>query len=307
MKIALDSSAIELLRCPMLFKYIVIDGYKPKYTSNDLLWGSAVHDAFFVFYTNWDVNKAIATAIENAQSTIKVPKKPKTPEAIKECLYDFLTNDNFKPHIWKNVQLVESYWCKQVYTDYINDDKIDFILCGTVDAIGSLPGIGTVIKDVKTTSLRDENIIYDIYRNSLQMLIYSRYASEFYGYNRLPVVIDAIMPTGKVKAKRLLPPIQFDMHLYDLIEDNIRNLCIYISNMIKSFFPMNLSQCKKPYQSVCPFIDVCRSPDIIRQDILLRDFIQSDYNPKMFGSNSGGKDLTEIKSLKPNCNEIDTF
>lgn len=70
---------------------------------------------------------------------------------------------------------------------------------------------------------------------------------------------------------------------------------------------MNLSQCKKPYQSVCPFIDVCRSPDIIRQDILLRDFIQSDYNPKMFGSNSGGKDLTEIKPLQPNCNEIDTF
>ena len=157
MKIYLDSSAIGLLHCPQLFKYTVIDGYKPKYTNPDLLWGSAVHDAFFMFYLHWDVDKAISCGIENARMNIRVPKKPKTPEYIKDCLYDFLKNDDFKPHIiGGKTPLIEAYFTKTIYTDCSGDEKIEFILCGTVDAIGTIPGIGTVIKDVKTTSMRDE-------------------------------------------------------------------------------------------------------------------------------------------------------
>lgn len=286
MKISLDSSALSLLHCPQLFKYVVIDGYKPKHVSNDLIWGTAVHDAFFMFYTNWDVDKAISCGIENARLNMKAPKKPKTPEFIKDCLYDFLNQDNFKPHIARNITLVEAFWNKNIYSTFINDKPVEFWLCGTIDAIGSIPHIGTVIKDVKTTSMRNENAIYDLYKNSIQMLIYSKYASEFYGYKRLPIVIDAIMPNAKEKAKRLLPPIQFEIHMYDLIEDNLREICIHIINMMNSFFPKNLSQCKKAFQNACPFIDICRSPEIIRQDILSRDFNREEYNPEFFGSNT---------------------
>lgn len=289
-RINLDSSALGLLKCPRLFNYVVIEGYKPKILNNDLVWGKSIHEGFAEYYRlKMRINSSDGNVVlsETEMADLATTKAllffkenngknipPKSESSIEQILRFYLPKDDFHP------LKVEEYWEQKID----EDDEYEYYLCGKVDAIGIDPVEGMVIKEIKTSKTIDLGELYNYYSRSHQAMIYSRYASNLVSNDGhyLPVLFDFVVPRATVdKFKRMRPAVSFQINIYNDIESMITGHIKILKTQLKEgLFPKNYAVCKDFFSKMCPFWDACTSPDKVAIEVLERNFVMEPYEPK---------------------------
>jgi len=190
--IMLDASALKQSACNLQLYHILVNGYRGRLMPNDIEFGTAFH-AYRKEIEEGDGSPvARFTALRIAMdyyTTKEMIVKPK--KAWLDLTYLKNTCLGYDEHYEKTGEewevaklngkpLVEI----RIAYPYFVDDRVEVILCGTIDGImrSKISGM-YAIKDYKTTSLWDKAGYFNAYRLSAQLMFYklllTLYARQF--------------------------------------------------------------------------------------------------------------------------------
>lgn len=308
----IDPSALKESSCLRRLYLTVVEGYSSKVQTNDVEFGSAFHK-FKAYLRIHGINsfaEAHNAAIEYYKVTPMYKKKDK--EYLTEA---FLSNlcreyyvkylkDDFEIVRIGNESLVELPFC----FPYYSDDKMDILLCGTIDEIGKIKKGLYCISDLKTTHAWDIESYFRGYKLSPQLIFYVWALRKYYSLYRekfpkdfdiesVGVFIDGVFLRGKnspvelvrseVEIIKLNKIIEFEVLLSEKINELIKWFSIF--KVTTPNFPLREGMLNGSCQTIygpCKFFNVCASPDNeVAQILLQNNYKQKHYNPLKFGQN----------------------
>lgn len=300
----IDASALKESACTRRFYWIVVDGYRKSINTNDVEFGSAVHEFIKVMRCN---PNNYALAIKAAQDRYKVPMEQKpekaymTPDYLSKTCISFwqqwIEKDSYKTVVVDNEPLVEQKFSYPYYAD----DKVQVLLCGTIDDICVNEHGHYGIRDYKTTSVYKKADYMRSYTLSPQLMFYrlvlSYYASTYpesilgkISNQGVKCFIDALFLQGTTKPAEFKRSEIFNFNARQMTEfeallrARIMNLVDYVkADILPLREGMSNGACQTVYGS-CKFFEPCiQSDDVGQHHMLKRFFIQQTYNPLAFG------------------------
>lgn len=309
--IFIDASALKNSACGLKVFYTVVKGYRAKYTTNIIAWGSGFHK-FRALHRGRNP-RALIEAIQLFESTPKVEvKKFLTKGSLATACMDYAEKFPMDKDILQPIEgLIEP--ASRFAIPYASEPEVDVIIAGTMDSVEhkkreAFSEACNLIVDAKTTGTWKVREYMDSYRLSPQLLMY-RWAIRQYAKMRpesiwakldqtkLGCMIEGIFYTAKpddtgatVKFIRSEPIFftdnqleTFERMLKIAIAKIIADVKIYVhTGKIPDPDGIMCDACNTKY-GPCNFADVCLAPDDeAMESILERDFKVEHYNPLEF-------------------------
>ena len=306
--VKVDASALKDSSCMLRFYRTVVEGWREKLNSNDMEYGSAVHQ-FIATMKRTDGNFAIA--VQETQKRWRVPMfvKPKKQymtenHLLRTCMDFWQTwqaKDQFQTLVSNGQVLVEQHfdW------PYYEDEEMAIMISGTADDICKHQQGTHAIRDYKTTSSFDSVQYLEGYQLSCQLRVY-RLVVRWYAKKYPDSVwaemdkkgvccfIDGIFIRGKDAPVEFERSYMFQFKDWELeeFEELLHEKVMALRDMIhtKLMFPKHTfardgiitDSCSTKY-GPCKFAKVCGMPDAeSAQMFLTNNFIQKPYDPVKF-------------------------
>lgn len=297
-----DPSSLSYSNCCLAFQRTVIDGYRFKGPLKvDIEYGNAFHKFIETLYTTNNAQNAITTAVEYFDGVEKHTTRTKAHlntghllQTMSEYLRQFY---NKQTHLLNNYQvatdpennpLIE----KNFAIPFLETDKYEILICGTIDEIGIQHNIPIVV-DWKTTSFYDKNSYFMGYKLSKQLICYLwalKKLAQLYPKsiftdmtrNRIGATICGVFLTSSgvsFEASEIFfyserAMIDFEIGLQEAVMKLLRPP--YKEGIINE-------ACLGMYGKGCPFIGPCSSPDERSEELLLENkYSKNPYNPLLF-------------------------
>lgn len=300
--IKFNASAAKESSCLRRTWYTVIEGYTNPVPSNDIVFGSAVHE----YIKHMELSKgdySIATA-----AALKVFNGPKKTKSKKEYLDSpvyllKLCQDYWDTYLvsgeWKTLQDKDGVPLVELKFEipYLVTEGVEVSLCGTIDKMAKMHNGCYAIPDYKTTSVYDHKAYLESYRLSPQLFFY-KMAVEHYAElypdsifatmckTKLGCFIEGIFLGGKDKEPVFK---RSDVMFFDefkmaefkmLLDEKIKKLVSYAEhNALPLREGMLNGSCNTIYGQ-CKFFNVCSAFDEITAGHVLRNnFVKQPYDP----------------------------
>lgn len=300
----IDASALKESACARRFYWNVVSGWRTAVNTNDIEFGSAVHEFIKVMRLNpgrYDMAIQAAQKRFSVPMTVKDTKKYLTPTYLTTtCLnfwQDWIEKDQFETCKAEDgtplVELKFSY-------PYYADDQVEVLLCGTIDDICKHKHGTYALRDYKTTSVYRADDYLAGYNLSPQLLFYKMIV-DFYGrtypdslfgeYSKrnIACMIDALFLKGASKPaefKRsevfVFEPTQV-AEFERLVRQRIMNLVDYVKReVLPEREGMVNGACQTVY-GPCKYFGACIQRDAVGTELMLkRHYVQVEYNPLAF-------------------------
>ncbi len=299
-----DASALKESACTRRFYWNCVAGYRARLNTNDIEFGSAVHEFIRVMKCNpgrYDL------AVKAAQDRYKVPMEQKpdkvymTAEYLTKTCMNFwqqwVEKDDYQTLVVNGQPLVEQ---KFSYPYYV-DDVVEVLLCGTIDDLCQHKSTNAYgIRDYKTTSVYKKDQYLAGYMLSPQLMFY-RLIATYYGRTYPESVlgqlatkgaacfIDGIFLQGASKPAEFKRSeiFQFNerqmLEFEKLVAERIQNLVKYVkADILPAREGMINGACQTVYGQ-CKYFGPCTQSDEVGEyHMLNRYFIQQEYNPLQF-------------------------
>lgn len=299
----IDASAIKESACTLRFYRTIVEGYREKLPTNDMLFGSAFHE-FIAEMERTGGN--YGAAIQAAKKVFALPCEIKRNKKyltetflLKLCMRywdEYLVNNDYqtvKSEDGKPLVELKFAW------PYYVDENVEVLLCGTIDRIAKNNKI-YALADYKTTAVFDKDSYLRSYWLNPQLMFYRlilRYYAEAYpdsifakiNQSNFVVFIDGIFMAGAEKDPEFIrsdvmefPDTQM-AEFERLLEQKVKKLVTHVaSGVIPEREGMLNGACETKY-GACLFSVACRQSDeIAAQHMLRRNFIQKPYDPLSF-------------------------
>jgi hypothetical protein len=308
--IRVDASSLKESSCSRRFYLNVIEGYRTRVNSNDIEFGSAVHEFIKIMRTS---GGNYALAIKAAQERYAVPmefkdrKQYMTPTYLTRVCMDFWQNwvekDDFETIIKDGEPLVELKFSYPYYAD----DQVEVLLCGTIDDICKHKHGTYALRDYKTTSVYDKTGYLAGYALSPQLMFY-KMIIDYYGRSypdslfgelsqkNIACFIDGIFLAGAAKPADfarseifVFKPEQMT-EFEKLVNTAVMKLVADVkANLLPTREGMLNGACQTVYGK-CKYFTACLQGDETgMQHMLNRHFIKAEYNPLKFGEEHSKK------------------
>lgn len=299
-KIRLSSTALSYSACSLRFMRHVVDGYKEPAMSCNIVYGIAVHK----FIDTMSKTGNISEAVVAAKRAFSLPKVDSSKQShlsderhmITTCLNlwsGFIQDDNFevlsidgKPTTETTIEL----------SDFYKDDFISVDLCGTMDKLGQFNGGCYAIGDWKITSTWTSKGYFKQYELSRALRFYrlALYLESLsnpdstlgrLGKQRVGAFIDAVFIKPDPNDNEVLRSDVFQYSEVELIKfkNGLTRWCMGLSDKIRDRVHLEKEgvlngSCQGKW-GLCPFWNVCVSPDTAVQQLLDRDFLKVKFDP----------------------------
>lgn len=304
--ILLDPSASKSATCSRKLFNVVVKGYRERGTNNDLVFGSGFH--------HWRASMSRGEGPKIAQSkglavfdtTEDLVWKEEKAWLNKDYLRATIAHD-FSVIMEKPLEppikfsdgslAVEHAWSIPFY----RTDKVEVILCGTVDRIIMLPSGILCLTDYKTTSAWQKAPFLNGYKISSQLIFYAwalrflKNMPEATKYHTLDVERIATRIDAVFVAKD--KPAEFrstDVTIFS--DDKFADFELVLRKQVKELVEhteagyapregLYNGNCDSgiPFPNKCPFYYACAASDpSIEQQVLERTFRKNLYNPLQF-------------------------
>ena len=294
--IKLDASLYSQSACPRRLFYLGARGLVYDTKSYKMEYGTAFHKALQEYYTTGDTKKALAIALEHyCQPDIYIPDSDfRDAGHLAATLTQYFSTyekfDGLKPDMSDEGPMLEQRFAIPYDTD---GERIDVVLCGTIDMIGTLNGM-PVLVDHKTTSLTAVDRYLDSYYNSPQMMMYTMVYKHLFPDEDRSVVINGIFlsRSGRNKFRRSTL-ITFPDHVLTEFENHVRTVVKSFMAGIRrvvddgetpeNVFLPNFTCCETKF-GTCNFSPVCTTPRAEdRETIIGTTFTtRNTYDPLQF-------------------------
>ncbi len=294
--IKLDASLYSQSACPRRLFYLGARGLVYDTKSYKMEYGTAFHKALQEYYTTGDTKKALAIALEHyCQPDIHIPDSDfRDAGHLAATLTQYFSTyekfDGLKPDMSDEGPMLEQRFAIPYDTD---GERIDVVLCGTIDMIGTLNGM-PVLVDHKTTSLTAVDRYLDSYYNSPQMMMYTMVYKHLFPDEDRSVVINGIFlsRSGRNKFRRSTL-ITFPDHVLTEFENHVRTVVKSFMAGIRrvvddgetpeNVFLPNFTCCETKF-GTCNFSPVCTTPRAEdRETIIGTTFTtRNTYDPLQF-------------------------
>jgi hypothetical protein len=315
--IRIDASALKDSSCLLRFFRTVVQGYTSPKTYNDMEYGSAFHAFVENLIVTGDVSLSLYHGTQyflkrKASSDFSIkPKKTFLNEhhlsvVCNRYYEEVYKHDDFQCLVDEatGTRLTEQKFA----IPYYSTDKVEVLLCGTIDRIGQIRGGCHCIGDFKTTSVWNVDEYFRGYELSPQLMLYKMVLSrlgqagepgnlfEKFFQQRVGCFIDGIFlkpEPDKVAFKRS-KMIWFDDVRIDEFEKMLYTAVYRLVDALEAS-PQPLREgmlngsCQTVY-GLCKFFNVCSAPDERARDMMLQNFFsRRNYNPMMFGGGDKGE------------------
>ena len=307
--IRFNASAAKESACLLRTWRTVIEGYAESAPTNDVVFGSAVHE--YIKHMRLTGGNC-GVAMQKALAVFNKPKRTKEKKAyLNNSSYlmlccqnlweDYLQQDDFETLVSADgVPLVELKFSIPYYAD----DTVEVYLEGTIDDLCKHRAGCYAVRDYKTTSVWDKTGYLAGYALSPQLMFYRMaiewYAKEYPGsiYEKfmskgIPgAFVDGIFLAGADKPVTFARSEIFQFsedkmaEFRNLLDKKIHDLLKCVNNKYKSSDAFSVPRegmlngaCQTVY-GACKFFNVCNALDDIHAEHLLRNnFVQKPYNP----------------------------
>lgn len=286
---AWDSTSLEYIkRCPRLYYYEMIAGWKYSGENIHLRFGTEYHQALHDYETakasGMDHDEAVLSAVESLLVRIHdwEPEPQKQSEENKSKANLIRTViwylDQFKNDPAKTIMLANNKPALEVsfrfgleYTADFGNEKHNYMLCGHLDRIVEYQD-QMYVMDRKTTTTTPGNFYFDQFDPHNQMSLYSLAGRIVLNSPIRGVIIDAAQVAVNfsrfVRSFTLRSEEQLDEWLYDL-EFTFAQAETYAA---EEYWPKNDTSCDK--YGGCKFRSICRLPQSVRQNFLEGNFVK---------------------------------
>lgn len=289
LQFAYDATSLSALkRCPRLYQYSIIEGWRSKKQSLHLIFGGVYHAALELYdkltlaeglASEPALLQVVAFALRetwidgapwNSEDTSK--NRETLIRSIIWYLDQFGTADPAQTVVLANGKVaVELSFSME--SDIIAPNGEPYLLCGHLDRIVNFAGF-TYVMDRKTTGSTLGSYYFDNYHPDNQMSLYSIAAQTIFNSPVKGVLIDAAqIAVGFTRFERGVTyrsRDQLDEWLHDT-EVTIRLAEGYAS---QHYYPMNDTACFN-----CAFRRICSLAPAVRQTYLESDFVKRHWNP----------------------------
>ena len=294
--VKLDASLYGQSACPRRLFYLGARGLVYDTKSYKMEYGTAYHKALQEYYTTGDKKKALAIALEHyCQPDITIPDNDfrdagHLAATITQYFSTYEKFDGLKPDMGDEGPLLEQRFAIPYDTD---GERIDVVLCGTIDMIGTLNGM-PVLVDHKTTSLTAVDKYLDSYYNSPQMMMYTMVHKHLFPDEDRAVVINGIFlsRSGRNKFRRSTL-ITFPDHVLVEFENHVRSIAklfmkglrrvIDKGELAEDVFLPNFTCCQTKFGE-CNFSPVCTTPRAEDRETIINTLFttRNTYDPLTF-------------------------
>lgn len=294
--ILLDASALKQSACTRKLALMLIQGYTAKVPPYKAEFGSAVHKFLDEFYSTGDIAVGTMRAMEY-YSKCEVPADDFRTTSYLVTVCQAYTSqyrfDNFT--ILRDAEgkaLVE----QRFQWPFYSDDEYEVVLCGTIDAIGTINGSEYVIVDHKTTAVFKQQEYLESYLLSVQLKFYklllnklcATIKTNFSVLANAGTMINGIFlgksGTKFARSEVFYYPQEVIDEFESLLLDKVKQLLAYCK---AGYFPPDgkISELCNSAYGKCPYFYGCAMPDTQSfNDWLLYNMIQKDYNPMKHGT-----------------------
>lgn len=304
---AWDSTSLEWFkRCPRLYQYQMIEGYRPKGESIDLRFGIEVHQALH----DYDLSRAAGVnhddsvhdviqelvlrvadwdpAIEEYGDKAKYKNRDTLIRSVIWYL-DHYKNDPAKTVIMSDGKPAcevsfrfELDWGVEVTT--VDDEEgkgqtlfQPYLLCGHLDKVVEFNG-ELLTKDVKTLKSTPSSYFFDQFEPHNQMTLYTLAGKVLFDMPVRGVIIDAI--ATQIEGTQFNRGVTY--RTPDQLDEWLKDLRFWTGKAedyaAEGYWPMNDTACDK--YGGCAFRGVCSKSPSVRQSFLDSDFTKEDpWNP----------------------------
>ena len=308
--IRIDASALKESSCMRRFYWNTIGGYRSKLNTNDIEFGSAFHEFVKVMKQQPD---NYAAAVKAAQDRYKVPMEMKSQKQYMTATYltnlcisfwqEWVAKDDFETIVRNGNPLVELKFSYPYYAD----DKVEVLLCGTIDDICKHKHGTYALRDYKTTSVYDSTQYLSAYLLSPQLMFYKMivdyygrtYPNSLFGelsQKNIACFIDGVFLAGASK-----PPTfkRSDVFIFNarqmaefeqLVHKQVMSLVEYVKSEVLPIREGMINGACQTVYGKCKYFNACiQSDELGTQLTLNRHFIQVEYNPLKFGDEHNPK------------------
>ncbi len=308
--IRIDASALKESSCMRRFYWNTIGGYRSKLNTNDIEFGSAFHEFVKVMKQQPD---NYAAAVKAAQDRYKVPMEMKSQKQYMNATYltnlcisfwqEWVAKDDFETIVRNGNPLVELKFSYPYYAD----DKVEVLLCGTIDDICKHKHGTYALRDYKTTSVYDSTQYLSAYLLSPQLMFYKMivdyygrtYPNSLFGelsQKNIACFIDGVFLAGASK-----PPTfkRSDVFIFNarqmaefeqLVHKQVMSLVEYVKSEVLPIREGMINGACQTVYGKCKYFNACiQSDELGTQLTLNRHFIQVEYNPLKFGDEHNPK------------------
>ena len=294
--VKLDASLYTQSACPRRLWYMGGRGLRYDTKSHKMEYGTAFHKALQEYYTTGNTKKSLALALEHyEQPDIHIPENDfrdigHLAATLQQYFMTYEKLDGLKPDMGDEGPLLEQRFAIPYDTD---GERIDVVLCGTIDMIGSFNGI-PVLVDHKTTALMQVDRYLESYQNSPQMMMYTMIHKHLFPDEDRGVVINGIFLARNGKSKFQRSTIitfpkhvlaEFESHLREVVRSFMSGLRRVLDKGAEAeevFLP-NFTCCQTKFGE-CSFSPVCTTPRAEDREVIIDSLFSTTntYDPLMF-------------------------
>ena len=293
---ALDSTSIGYFkRCPRLYYYTMIEGWRQKNESIHLKFGSLFHEALhnydLVRQEGEDHDDGVYQVVKWLSdyaadypdvSEDKASKRAKSFEGLLRTVVWYLDQYSSEKDPAKTVILSNGKPACELSFRFELDwgpSEQPYLLCGHLDRVVEYAD-HTFVMDHKTTTRPLTAFYFDQFQPDNQMSLYTIAGKIVLGSPVRGVIVDAVLIKEKEKGVEFARG--FTYRTEDQNEEWLRDLRHWTIAMegcaTSGSWPMNDTACDK--YGGCPFRNVCSKSPSVRERFLEADFERSEpWNP----------------------------
>jgi len=304
--VQLDASGLKHTDCFLKFYRKIVCGYRGKDLDAGMEYGSAYHKFRETLAITHDPDTAVKVAqtyfleksvdknfsYKKGKEWLNVAHLTVTCKAYLDKFGTGPSYGDFNPLVVDGKPLVEQTFALPFY----NDDKIDVLLCGTIDEIGKLENGCYAICDDKTTSSWNRESYLNEHRMKVQLRFYvfaihqlgKLYPDSIFAemaQQRIGSAINGVF----LSASKQTEFKRSDFFFYkqedmEEMDEFLKNLCIILSCNLVPTIRQGIynDACSGKFATPCDFIGVCQAPAEVRQQMLDNSFVKSEYSPLSF-------------------------
>jgi hypothetical protein len=292
---AWDSTSLGWFKkCPRLYQYQMIEGWRGKSTGVDLQFGIWYHKGLELYDRQRVQNMDHETSIRSVVHYLYMEsfgwegtnyKNPKTLiRSVIQYLDQFGENDPARTVVKQDghpaVEVsfrFELDWGPRAGEEVDNEGYLGsqpYLLCGHLDRVVDFAG-GTYVMDRKTTKSTISDYYFDQFEPNTQMTLYTLAAKVILHTPIKGVIIDAVqVAVGFTRFARGFT-YRTDSQLNEWLVDLRHTLDSAERCATEAYWPMNDSAC-----FLCRFKSICSKDPAVREAFLESEFTKEDpWNP----------------------------
>lgn len=310
--IRVNYSSLSLIQtCPRKAQYSLERGLKAKSESPATLFGTAIHKALEVFYAIPRTERFLPANFIDHSNLLAFGHSPPNSHPLYSAVQAFVEKaeplralpDEDKRSISNGVWILQNYFKTyiddpfEVFADsegpilersasliLFDSPELQIEIFGTIDAVLKNVQTGVLLPADHKTSSMVGNDFYNRLKPNAQYTTYLLLAKEVLGLDPAGFLVNCIEVKAKPKTARGSPP-NFPRQVTTRSEEDFKEYKETVIEGVQSFLRWKRSGVW-PLGSVdscafwggCTYLDVCRSPSAIRENIIENNFITTKGN-----------------------------